>query len=100
MRCDMDRIEIGKKIKMLRERKGWSQRQLATESGQSPSYLPELERGEKCPTVEVLDNICFALGISLAEFFSEPVEIKKRDKLAELSPEQKQLFNDFLNSLD
>lgn len=96
----MDRVKIGEKIETLRKKKGWTQHKLALEAGVSSSYLPELERGEKCPTVEVLDNICFALGISLVEFFSEPVEIKKRDRLAELSPEQKQLFNDFLNSLD
>lgn len=96
----MDRKKIGAKISELRTQKGWSQNKLATEAGVSSGYLPEIERGLKCPTVEVLDNICFALGISPGEFFDESSKISnKRDYIKELSPIQKQLLNDFLNSL-
>lgn len=95
----MDRKEIGAKIRKLRERKGWKQGQLATQAGISPSYVPDLENGKKCPSVEVLDYVCCALGISLAEFFTDEKEYDLIDKVSALTDKQKKLLNDFLNSL-
>lgn len=95
----MDKIEIGKKIQKLRIEKGYTQYKLATLSGQSPSYIPQIENGTKCPTVEVLDRICYALGITLADFFGKTTTQIKVDRLSTLSPEQKSLLNNFLNSL-
>ena len=95
----MNRIEIGKKIRILRNYQGMSQGKLATLSGQSPSYIPQIENGIKCPTVEVLENICYALGITLADFFGKTTTQIKVDRLSTLSPEQKSLLNNFLNSL-
>lgn len=95
----MEKIEIGNKIRSLRMEKGLTQYKLAILSGQSPSYIPEIEKGNKCPTIEVLDHICYALGITLADFFSKTTDQIKADKLANLTPEQKALLNNFLNSL-
>lgn len=95
----MDKKEIGKRIKKLRIAKDWTQNKLATESGVAASYIPALENGLKCPTIETLDNICFALGISLADFFTEKREETLLDKVSSLTEKQKQLLNDFLNSL-
>lgn len=95
----MDRKEIGRKIEKLRKERKMSQYQLAIDAGLSTSYIPDLEKGLKCPTVETLDNICYALHISLVEFFTEPTESKSQNKLAALNDNQKRLLNDFLNSL-
>ena len=95
----MDKKAIGKRIKKLRTAKDWTQNRLATESGVAPSYIPALENGLKCPTVETLDNICFALGITLADFFNEKREETLIDRVSSLTEKQKQLLNDFLNSL-
>lgn len=95
----MDRKEIGAKIRKLREEKDWKQGKLATKAGISPSYIPDLENGKKCPTVEVLDYICCALGISLSEFFADDKECELIDKVSALTDKQKKLLNDFLNSL-
>lgn len=95
----MERKEIGNKIEALRKARKMSQYQLALEAGLSTSYIPDLEKGLKCPTVETLDSICYALGITLKDFFTEPEEILPQDKIATLSDRQKQLLNDFLNSL-
>lgn len=70
---------------------------LAADAGVSPSYISALERGEKCPTVETLDSICFALQITLVDFLSK--KDNYFDKLSALSPRQKTLLNDFLESL-
>ena len=95
----MDKKEIGKKIKALRETREWKQGKLATKAGISPSYIPDIENGKKCPSVEVLDAICFAFGISLADFFTEKKEDTLVDRVSSLTEKQKQLLNDFLNSL-
>ena len=95
----MDRKEIGKKIKTLREEREWAKGTLATKAGVSPSYIPDLENGKKCPSVEVLDAICFAFGITLADFFTEKREETLIDRVSSLTEKQKQLLNDFLNSL-
>ena len=67
----MDRKEIGKKIERIRKERRMSQYQLAIDAGLSTSYIPDLEKGLKCPTVETLDNICYALKITLQDFFTE-----------------------------
>ena len=64
-------MDIANRIINLRKKKNMSTNKLANEAGISQSYLRELEMGSKNPTVEMLSYICYALGISLKEFFSE-----------------------------
>lgn len=65
-------MDVGKRIVELRERKNISTNKLANLAGVSQSYLRDLEMGKKNPTVEILSYICFALGISVQNFFAEP----------------------------
>ena len=95
----MDRKAIGKRVRELRESRGWKKGTLATKAGIAPSYIPVIENGEKCPTVETLDAICFAFGISLVDFFSEKNDDMLIDKVSSLTEKQKILLNNFLNSL-
>ena len=95
----MDRHDVAKRIRELREERKMTQNALAYQAGVSPTYIYQLERGEKNPTIEYIDNICWGLGISIEEFFSTKKESPQKDRLAALTPEQKQLLNDFLNSL-
>lgn len=95
----MDRKEIGKKIEKIRKKLQMSQYQLAMDAGLSTSYIPDLEKGLKCPTVETLDNICYALHITLKDFFTENEGSLSQDRLSALNDKQKKLLNDFLDSL-
>ncbi len=97
----MDKFDVAKRIKSLREAKNLTQNALANSAGVSPTYIYQLEKGEKSPTIEYLDHICWGLGISIEEFFStkEKSEEKIADKLSTLTAEQKKLLNEFLNSL-
>ncbi len=96
----MDRHDVAKRIRELREERKMTQNALAYQAGVSPTYIYQLERGEKNPTIEYIDNICWGLGITIEEFFSTKKSEKPTvDKLSALTPEQKQLLNDFLNSL-
>ena len=64
----MEKIEVARRIKELREKNHLSQNALANLAGVSPTYIYQLERGEKSPTIEYLNYICGALNISLNEF--------------------------------
>ena len=96
----MNKREVGEKIKKLREARKMSQNALANEAGVSPTYIYQLERGEKSPTIEYLDYICWGLGITIEEFFrTDALSNPMNDKISNLTPEQKMLLNQFLNSL-
>ena len=95
----MDRKEIGRRIEKLRKERNMSQYQLAMDAGISTSYIPDLEKGIKCPTVETLDSICYAFHITLSEFFANQEEKATYKRLESLSEKQKKLLNDFLDSL-
>ncbi len=81
----MEAKEVGERIKFFREKRKMTQNALANQAGVSPTYIYQLERGEKSPTVEYLSHICWGLDISLTSFFAdrnfeEPTET---DKFAE-----------------
>ncbi len=64
-------MDVGKRVRELREQKGISTNKLANLSGISQSYLRDIELGDKNPTVEVISYICGALNITLQDFFTE-----------------------------
>jgi transcriptional regulator with XRE-family HTH domain len=64
-------MKVGDRIVSLRERKGLSSNRLSKAAGVSQSYLRDVETGKSQPTIDVLERICTALEITLAEFFAE-----------------------------
>lgn len=48
-----------------------SQEALALESGVDRSYLSEIERGLKCPTLDVVEALASSLGILGSELIRE-----------------------------
>ena len=61
---------IGETIRLLRQKKRMSQEQLALQAGINTSYLGQVERGEKNPTIKTLEKIANALEISLSDLIS------------------------------
>jgi transcriptional regulator with XRE-family HTH domain len=47
-----------------------TQEDLAERSGLDRSYIGGVERGERNPTLSVIERIAGSLGVSLAELFS------------------------------
>lgn len=94
----MDNNLVGARIKQLREMRNMNRNELANKAGVSPTYIYQLERGEKSPTVEYLGYICDALGVGLADFFTDD-KSDNNDRISALSSEQQKLLNAFLNSL-
>jgi transcriptional regulator with XRE-family HTH domain len=63
-------MDVAERIIKLRIEKKYSANKLSKLAGIGQSTLNDIERGLKQPTIPTLENICIALGITLAEFFS------------------------------
>lgn len=68
---------VGDRIRSLRGERGWSQEELAHRSDIHPSHLGQIERGEKSVTIDSLEKIVNALGITFEELF---MFVKHQDK--------------------
>lgn len=73
-------MSIGTNIKKIRKNKGFTQKELATKSKISRSYLADIEKDRYNPSLEVLRSICTALDVSLASILEEHPEVEKPDK--------------------
>ena len=62
---------IGQRIRNYRVEKGLSQEKLAEISGCQPTYIGQIERGEKNATLESIEKITSAMGISLSKLFEK-----------------------------
>lgn len=62
-------VTLGRRIRILRDEKGWTQTMLADHAGLTREHLSELENGHKEMGVRTLKGITGALEISLAKFF-------------------------------
>ncbi len=67
----LDMAGLGARIRLERLRRHLSLDALSTQSGVSRSMLSDIERGNKIPSVLVLDSIATALGTSLARLLGE-----------------------------
>lgn len=60
---------LARRIKQLRNRRGWSQERLAEEAGIHRVYLAGIELGQRNPSLRNLENLAQALGVTLARLF-------------------------------
>lgn len=58
---------IGEVIANLRRERGFSQEELAEKAGIHRTYVSQLERGLKSPTLAILIKIADALGINCSD---------------------------------
>ncbi|GIN57964.1 hypothetical protein J8TS2_22830 [Lederbergia ruris] len=97
-------MEIGKRIRHLRIAKNLKISELAKKSFVSQSYLSDIERGRTAPSLDKLNIICSALGISLSEFFGTvPTMSSEIIRLVEnaqkLTNQEIELLSNFLESM-
>ena len=91
---------IGQRIRNYRTQKGLSQEKLAELAACHPTYIGQLERGEKNATLESVEKIASAMDISLSELFDklgksggDNIAAKCYDLVASKNEaEQKQLY--------
>ena len=57
------RKQVGLNVQRIRRKRGWSQEELAFESGLHRTYISGIERGARNPTVLVLGKLAEALEV-------------------------------------
>lgn len=67
-------VNVGSRLRELREASGTSMRGLATRSGLSANALSMIERGRTSPSVSTLYKLADALGVPVTDFFAPPAE--------------------------
>lgn len=98
-------ITIGERIAYFRRERKLTVNGLAMRSGVSQSYVRELEKGSyENPSLDVIEAICGALGVSLSEFFDEEKDLldmnsELLEEIKYLCPEQREQLREFLKVL-
>ncbi|NQZ76833.1 MAG: helix-turn-helix domain-containing protein [Ekhidna sp.] len=72
-------MNVGEKIKTVREAKGLSQKQVALSINMDPSQYSKIEKSKTDPSVSTLEKIADALSVSLPELFQSDEIFKDID---------------------
>lgn len=81
-------MNIGSTLKSLRAEKGYTLRQVAGKAQIPFSHLSNIENGKKIPGIDVIDRICFALGVPIKNV------ILKAELEKELKQDRQVLYRD------
>lgn len=73
---------IGRRIRDYREGQKMSRETLAELADLHPTYIAQLERGEKNATINTLDRVCNALGITMEQLFEKINNQPKRNTIS------------------
>lgn len=85
-------MDIGQKLRAIREERGLSQRELAAKAGLTNGTISLIEKNRTSPSVASLKSLLDAIPISMAEFFSTledtvtPKVFYRADEFTEVSP--------------
>jgi transcriptional regulator with XRE-family HTH domain len=63
--------KFGLRVRKLRQERGWSQEELAAQSGRHWTYIGGVERGERNPTLVVIASLAKALKVRIADLFPD-----------------------------
>ncbi len=74
------RKQVGLNVQRLRREKGWSQEDLAFESGLHRTYVSGIERGVRNPTLLILGKLAKTLGVRPAELLAGSSDSSKRGR--------------------
>ena len=100
-------VEVGRRVRELRENQKLSREKLAENAGISSQFLADIEYGNKGMTVVTLQKLCIALGVS-ADFllfgtvqspfhFDDNTELLTTEKrLISLPPDKRKLLNQII----
>ncbi|MFZ5688628.1 MAG: helix-turn-helix domain-containing protein [Bacillota bacterium] len=99
-------MDIGKRIREIRKANGQKLLNISQQTGLSQPYISEIERGVKAPSVDTLEKICTALGVTLAEFFADtqeqepiPPEVRRiTEKLKQLPVDKLKILESVLDT--
>lgn len=82
-------MNIGARLRSLREAKNITIYKLAKETGISQNHISGIELGKRQPTLETLTRLLAPLDLTLVELFNEDTEVMYPSK------EEKQLIENY-----
>ena len=74
-------VLLGRRIRSLRNIKGWTQQELGNRADINYKFLGEIERGQQNPSFSVLEKIAMALEVALPDLFRFEHEISDRKEI-------------------
>lgn len=99
--------DVLQEITRLRLERGWTEYELAKNSGLTQSTISTWYRKGQTPTIQTLDKVCTGLGISLSQFFAEGTDAiilteeqkEMLDNWSALNPTQRKIVLDLLKNM-
>ncbi len=64
------RKRLGSNIKRLRQAKGWSQEDYADRAGIHRTYVSDIERAARNPTISVVEKLARALKVTASDLLA------------------------------
>lgn len=64
------KLKVGQRIKQIRKDLELSQEALALKAGVDRTYVTDVENGRRNVSLEILERLIKALGLSFSEFFN------------------------------
>ena len=61
--------QLGMRIVYLRKQRGWTQEELSFQSGINKKYICDMENGRRNPSLEIIERLAIAFGISISDLF-------------------------------
>ena len=87
-------MDIGGRLRAIREGRGMSQRDLAGRAGLTSAAISMIEQNKSSPSVASLKSLLDAIQMTMSEFFAEveeattPKYFYTRDEFIEISPQE------------
>ncbi|WP_422062253.1 helix-turn-helix domain-containing protein [Sphingopyxis sp.] len=58
------RVRLGRNVRSLREERGWSQEDYADRADIHRTYVSDIERGRRNPTITVVEKLALPFGVT------------------------------------
>jgi transcriptional regulator with XRE-family HTH domain len=65
------RQRLARNLRRLREAKGWSQETFAFEAGIHRTYVSDIERAARNPTITVVERLAAGLGVTASDLLQD-----------------------------
>lgn len=74
---------VGQRLRQRRQELGYSQEVTSEKAGLHPTYIGQVERGEKNATIESIEKICIALDLPLEDLFYKIITTNSKHRTAQ-----------------
>ncbi len=75
-------LDLGARVRELRQARGWTLEQAAKQAGLARSTLSKVENGQMSPTYDALKKLAVGLEISVPQLFTPPRDTRVNGRMA------------------